>query len=182
MISNWLYLAVYKDQCTCLIRNMCDDTKWYIGCIVDPLELILMYIPVLFMFLLLIVLISFLKSYLQMRYTEQQKMQHSQQTGYLMSPEEMKTSNARLQLLDTTLLKCYVKVHVPHVHVSGVSRMKWRGELSWERLSVAREVCHEILAMPTFGRHKRQSGSFEAAFFSIKRILQSTPGAVGTYV
>ena len=43
---------------------------------------------------------------------------------------------------------------------SGISRMKWRGKLSLEGLSLAR---HEILAMPTFWSakqhaHKRMQG------------------------
>ena len=40
-----------------------------------------------------------------MRYIEQQKLQQKDQ-----STEDIKKLEARLQLIDTTLLKCYIKV------------------------------------------------------------------------
>lgn len=42
----------------------------------------------------------------QMRYLEQQNLQQNSQ----LEPEELKKLEARLQLIDTTLLKCYIKV------------------------------------------------------------------------
>lgn len=53
-----------------------------------------------------------------MRYTEQLNLSEIQKTGEL---EEAKKLEARLQLIDTTLLKCYIKVSNCHVVLCTIS-------------------------------------------------------------
>ena len=50
---------------------------------------------------------------LQMRYEEQQRLQQYQRDeGSGLSSDEIRQQDARLSLIDTTLLKCYIKVCV----------------------------------------------------------------------
>ena len=46
----------------------------------------------------------------QMRYTDQQKLQQHQKNEIHLFPDQVTKMKARLRLIDTTLLKCYLKV------------------------------------------------------------------------
>ena len=57
-----------------------------------------------------------------MRYTDQQKLQQHQKHEINLLPNQVTILKARLRLIDTTLLKCYLKVvYVPLTHVLLIS-------------------------------------------------------------
>ena len=58
---------------------------------------------------------------LQMRYTDQQKLQQHQKH---LTHEQVQKMQDRLRLIDTTLLKCYLKVMTAHVFLGHVLTLK----------------------------------------------------------